>query len=310
MVDLASTDLKGFPFVRGLVALDANHLVVVLSQGNAAYYAYKLLVTQDGGATWKPVDVPHTRLDSLAACHGEYWAAGNEVLDRENHGGHAVPLVMHSADGENWTHLTNWAPKEFSACNSQTYLFDNSAGVDFRTPSPQSYWTFPAEKAVTAKWAVAGDGICSVGTTLKCAAITGSAAIPAEAADPSPIPAALAPPPLNAPAVGGLQCIACDFERIMVTPDYHGVAEVNLKIHIAENGLVDDVEVVHATKLEIGDRVASEARNWIFVPYEQDGAAHPVITNIRLRVQVVKSNQQNSSRRTDSRSYSHPWPQL
>jgi Photosynthesis system II assembly factor YCF48 len=288
-IDLASTDLKGFSFVRGLVALDANHMAIVMSQGNAAYYAYKLLITEDGGATWKPEDISHTGLDSLTAYSGEYWAAGDEVIDRENHGGHAVPLVMHSADGENWTHLTKWAPKEFSACNSQTCLFDNGTGVDFRSSGPRSYWTFPSEKAVTAKWAVADDGICGVGTELKCAAITGTPAMPADTENPSPIPVLLTPPPLDAPAVHGLQCVACDFERIIVTQDYRGLAEVDLQVHVGQNGLVDEVEVVHATKPEIGDRIASEARNWIFIPYEQDGVVHPVVTTFKLRVQVIKS---------------------
>ena len=292
-INLASTELKGPPpysFVREVVALDANHMAIVMSQGNAAYYAYKLLLTEDGGATWKPVDISHTGLDSLTAYNNEYWAAGNEVIDRDNHGGHAVPLVMHSANGEDWTHMTKWAPKEFSACNSQTCLFDNGAGADFRSSSPRSYWTFPSEKVVTAKWAVAGGGICSVGTELKCAAITETPAIPADKENPSPIPVLLAPPPLDAPAVHGLQCIACDFERIMVTQDYRGVAEVELKVHVGQNGLVNDVEVVHATKSEIGDRIVAEARNWIFVPYEQDGVVHPVVTTFKLRVQVIKNN--------------------
>jgi hypothetical protein len=199
-----------------------------------------------------------------------------------------VPAVLHSADGENWTHLTKWAPQEFSACNSQTCLFGDGAGVDFRASKPQDYWVFPAEKAITAKWAVADGGICSVGTELKCATITPTGAIPANVGD-SPIPTLLAPPPLNAPAAPGLQCIACGAEKIIVTQDFQGVAEVDLKVHVATNGLVDNVKVVQATRREIGDRLASQVRNWIFVPYEKDGAVHPVITQIKLRVQAIKS---------------------
>jgi len=78
-------------------------------------------------------------------------------------------------------------------------------------------------------------------------------------------------------------------ERIIVTQDYQGVADVEVKIHIAQNGLVDSAEIVHATKPEIGDRIASQMRNWIFVPYEKDGAVHPVVTNFKLRVQAIKS---------------------
>jgi len=76
----------------------------------------------------------------------------------------------------------------------------------------------------------------------------------------------------------------------MVAKDYQGAAEAELKVHIAQNGLVEQVEVVHATKREIGERLAAAARMWIFIPYEKDGVAHPVVTNVTLRVQVIKSN--------------------
>ena len=289
-IDLSGPDLKGFRWVRTLVALDPDHMVVVMSEGNASYYADKLLVTKDGGETWKALDIPSTGLMSVSAYNGQYWAAGGEVIEKDKPGGgHDVPLVMHSADGETWTHLVKWTPKQFSACNSHTCLFGDGSGVDFRATSPQKYWTFPSEKAVTAKWAVAQGRICSVGIELKCAAITPASAIPANAGD-SPIPTLLAPPPLDAPDTQGLQCIACDVERIIVTDDYQGIADVELKIHVGVNGLVDDVEVVHATKPQIGDRIASQVRNWIFVPYEKDGAVHPVVTDVKLRVQAVKSN--------------------
>lgn len=76
----------------------------------------------------------------------------------------------------------------------------------------------------------------------------------------------------------------------MVRQDLRGVAEVEVKIQVAQDGLVDNVEVVHATRPEIGDRLASQVRNWIFVPYEKDGVVHPVTTTIKLRVQAIKSN--------------------
>jgi photosystem II stability/assembly factor-like uncharacterized protein len=289
-IDLSSGDLKGFRWVRTVVALDSSHMIIVMSEGNAPYYADKLLVTKDGGVSWKPLDIPSTGLASVSAYNGEYWAAGGEVIGKDKPGGGLnVPLVMHSTDGETWTHLVKWAPEQFSACNSQTCLFGDGSGVDFRATSPQKYWTFPAEKAVTAKWAVAQEGICSVGIELKCATVTPTSAIPTNAGD-SPIPTLLAPPPLDAPDTQGPQCIACDVERIIVTDDYQGVADVELRIRVGVSGLVDDVEIVRATKPEIGDRIASQVRNWIFVPYEQGGAIHPFVTDVKLRVQAVKSN--------------------
>jgi hypothetical protein len=289
-IDVSRGELKGFHYVRTLASLDADHMIVLLSQGNASYDEQKLLLTKDGGTSWKSIEIYSTGLGSLSTYNGEYWAAGKEVIEKDKPGGgYSTPLVIHSADGETWTHITKWAPKEFSQCNSQTCLFDNGAGVDFRASSPQNPWTFPAEKAVAQKWAVAHGGICSVGTELKCAALTPASAIPVKGGG-SPIPTQLNPPPLDAPDAKGLQCIACDVERIIVTDDYQGVADVEVKIHIGQNGLVESAEVVSATKPEIGDRIASQVQNWIFVPYEQDGVVHPVVTNFKLRIQAIKSN--------------------
>lgn len=288
-IDLSNGALKGFPYVRTLSVLDADHMIILMSEGNAAYYSDKLLVTEDSGTTWKPIDIFSTGLRSVSAYNGEYWAAGGEVVEKDKPGGgYNVPVVLHSVDGETWTHLIKWAPRQFSACNSQTCLFGDNVGVDFRSANPQGYWTFPSEKAVATRWAVALGGICTVGTELKCAPLTASPVIPTNA-DDSPIPTLLSPPPLDAPPAQGLQCIACDIEKIIVTPDYRGVAEVQLKIQINQNGLVDDVQVLRATKPEIGDRVVAQVRDWIFVPYEKDGVVHPVVTNVKLQVQAIKS---------------------
>jgi len=75
----------------------------------------------------------------------------------------------------------------------------------------------------------------------------------------------------------------------MVTPDYQGVAEVELKLHIGQNGLVEQAEIVRATNPGVGERLAISARNWIFLPFVKDGVVHPAITNVKLRVQAIKS---------------------
>ena len=105
----------------------------------------------------------------------------------------------------------------------------------------------------------------------------------------SPIPPPIASPPLDAPPAQGLQCLSCDFERIMVTPDYRGAAEVELKLHVGQNGLVEQAEIVHARNQGVGERLAATARNWIFLPYVKDGVVHPAVTTVKLRVQAIKS---------------------
>jgi len=197
---------------------------------------------------------------------------------------------MHSTDGEKWTHLTRWSKNEFSECNSQGCLYWDGAGVQLPPTTPPKFWSFAAEKVVTAKWAIGNGSICSVGADLRCATLTETQTMPAYVEASSPIPPPIAPPPLNTPPAQGLQCLACSFERLMVTPDYQGVVEVELKLHIGQNGLVEQVEIVHAANAGVGERIAATVRNWIFVPFVRDGAVHPTVTSIKLRVQAIKSN--------------------
>lgn len=76
---------------------------------------------------------------------------------------------------------------------------------------------------------------------------------------------------------------------MLVTQDYTGRVQVELKLHVAQNGLTEEVEVLHATNREVGDRIAAMARNWIFIPYEKDGVMRPTVTNVKLQVQAIKS---------------------
>jgi hypothetical protein len=104
----------------------------------------------------------------------------------------------------------------------------------------------------------------------------------------SPIAPPISAPPLDAPPSQGLQCLYCDFERIMVTSDFQGAADVQIKLRIGQNGLVEQAEIVQATNSGIGERIAASARNWIFLPFVKDGVVHPANTEVKLRVQAIK----------------------
>lgn len=289
-IDFSSDEFKEFSHVSTVVALDARHMAIVLSQGNASYYAQKVVITKDGGASWNVIPTPNTALTSLTAHDGEYWFAGMEVIEKDKPGGgYGVPLLMRSADGEKWDHLPRWSQKEFSVCNVQGCLYWDGAGVELPPATPVNYWTFAPEKVVTARWAVGNSDICTIATNLMCTSVTVIHTMPPYTESSSTISPLLAPPALDAPPSQGLQCISCDVERVIVTNDFQGVAEVELKLHVAQSGLVEQVEVVRATRPEIGERLAGEVRSWIFIPYEKDGVIHPAITNVKLRVQAIKS---------------------
>jgi hypothetical protein len=289
-IDLTRDDLHGFSHVLTVAAPTADHMAIVLSHGNSSVYDYRLFMTKDGGANWSVSEIPSTGLGRLTSYGGEYWFAGMEVIEKDKPGGgYGVPLVMHSADTEKWIHLPRWSKQEFSQCSSQGCLYWDGAGVELPPTDPISFWTFAPEKAVTAAWAIAKGTICAVGATLKCSPADTTQTMPAYTESSSPIAPPIAAPPLDAPPAQGLQCLYCDFERLMVTFDFQGTADVQMKLHIGQNGLVEQAEIVHTTNSGIGERVAASARNWIFLPYVKDGVAHPANTEIKLRVQAIKS---------------------
>jgi hypothetical protein len=213
-----------------------------------------------------------------------------EVIEKDKPGGgYGVSLLMHSADGETWTHVPRWSPKEFDVCNVQGCLYWDGAGVQFPPADPVNYWTFAPEKVITAKWAVSKDNICTVAATLKCTTLRTTNTMPPYVESSSAIHTRVFPPPLNAPVAQGLQCIFCESERFIVLPGMAGVVTGDLRLHIGANGLVEQVEVSHATNAAVGDRLAAMARDWIFVPYVVDGVTHPVNTNVTLRAIAVKN---------------------
>jgi photosystem II stability/assembly factor-like uncharacterized protein len=100
-IDLAREDLKGFSHVLTVVAPTADHMAIVLSQGNSSAHDFRLFVSKDGGAKWSVSEVPSTGLGRLTSHGGEYWFAGMEVIEKDKPGGgYGVPLVMRSADAE------------------------------------------------------------------------------------------------------------------------------------------------------------------------------------------------------------------
>jgi len=288
-IELTSDEGKPFAFVLALQALDAQHMLIVVSRGNSYLYPSKYLVTKDGGVRWKFVDIPSTGFRSISTSCGEYWFVGYEVIEKDKPGGgYGVPLVMHSSDGEVWVRLPRWAQKEFSVCNPQGCLYWNGAGIKIPAPDQPSFWTFDPDKSLTHKWAIAQKSICSVSTELRCAPLTEVASLPSY---PKGVPAIgdpIAPPPLNAPTKERLQCLICGVEHFVVTQSYQGLAEVDLKLHIGANGLVQEVEVVKSPSGEVSDKILPTVRSWIFLPYIKDGSSTSVVSNLKLQVQAIK----------------------
>jgi len=279
--------LEKFKYVLNIAALDSGHMATLLKEGPAQYFPGQIVVTEDAGKTWKIVTVPSVNILALVTHGGEYWMLGSEVIEKEKKGGgHAVPLALHSADGENWEHSTR-PGAEVAACNGGGCLLRDGAGINPFGPAPL-YWTFPAQKVITPKWAAVSTAVCSISSTLECAATTASDALPARA-DEGSIGPILTPPALGAPRSSGLACISCPYEHIVVSDKVSGMSEIDLEVLVATNGTVSEVKIVKAPTPELGSLFADAVQAWIFEPYTKDGHRVQVRAPVKLSVQVINS---------------------
>ena len=282
----SDSELKKFKYVLSLAALDADHMAVLLKEGPAQYYDQRIVATQDGGKTFKTLNIPSVGLIELTTHDRAFWAFGHEVIEKDKPGGgYGVPLVMHSIDAEKWVHSPR-LENEFSSCSQDGCLFWDGLGI---TPFDEkvSYWTFPMGKMITPKWAMAGDSICTIGAYLTCTTISRVDKM-TERPDDSALTQAATPPALGSPRSDGLVCISCPYERIIVSQKASGPVEVSLKLLIDTDGTVSTVDIVKAPSPEIGDLFAKAARGWIFEPRTKDGQPAQVRTGLTLTVTLIK----------------------
>lgn len=297
-VPLMKTAESESPFsqILGMTAVDATHFALLLSrtQGENIF-----LSTQDGGATWKPIHLDNTYASALFAHDGRYWAFGMEIVDRQNHGGYSVPLALYSSDGFQWTHGAK-APTEFGSCTPQGCVLYDGVIVDLYNENPH-YTTFPAEGALTPKWAISKDSICTVGPALLCAA-----ASPSENLPPRPVsnrPIAMGPGlNLSNPPSGCLICPLNPFPlkkqllgqvpvtvnmpgqqpRQMLAPGLQAILEVRYRVR--QDGTVDGVQVRGAPRKEIESPLLQDIVQWVFEPPR--GGASPENQKYEISVLV------------------------
>jgi len=285
----SSEVLKTNPFTFSLVALDTNHMGVMLKSGAAQYESQSFLVTEDSGKSWHVVDIPNTTLYSFLRVGDKYWTVGTEVIHKEQKGGgYAVPVAFYSSDGEKWSHSTSdlsaCGPEMCVACTAQGCLSANGAITDpflDRT----SYKSFPPNQKLTPKWAAAGSSVCSVGDKLQCAELK---TVTQPARGDGTVPAAVAPGPLGMTAHQGPNCIVCAMDHILIDQKAQGVFTIKLELHIAKNGTVTNVQADGAPTPEIKSRIEQQAEQWIFEPYLKNGAPVNLDLSTNIHVNVIK----------------------
>lgn len=280
----SSVEPRWFKFVLSVAALDGQHAVVLAKEGPAQYYAGRLLATVDAGATWKVTDIEHTTLNNLLNTHNQLWLVGTEVIERENRGGHAVPVTFHSPDAVTWERGPKPLIDTNYACKPEGCLMWNGALFDPFVPNG-SIHTFPNSPTLSTQWAATENRICTLSPQLQCADIAVAKTLP-ERGGPAP---QLAATQLRATTsdIGG-RCIRCDYPHILVNEQFDGKATVKLSILARSDGTVSSVEVLKTPNADVGTALAHAANTWIFYPVFRDGIAVPTKRNLELTVAVIK----------------------
>jgi hypothetical protein len=286
-----SEDLKQFPYTFSLVALDGEHMAAMVKHGAAQYESQAFVFTQDSGKSWNFLNLPNVTLYSFLRAEGRYWVVGTEVIHKDQPGGGiSVPVALFSSDGQNWKHasgdLSACKLELCTVCNTQGCFASNGVISRIFSESP-NYNAFPANKALTTKWAANDSTVCFVGNYLQCATLKELPQAPSGAG--VPLPTAVAPSPLGAPTPQGPRCIVCGFDPIFIDKNAHGAYTIKLTVGINKNGTVMSVEAQGAPTAEVKSRVEQQTQQWIFEPYLKDGVPANVKLNTSLNVNVIKA---------------------
>ena len=282
----SSAELSGYKYVLSVTALDKQHAVVLAKEGPAQYYAGRLLATSDAGASWKVTDIEHTTLNNLLITRDQFWLVGTEVIERENHGGHAVPVTFHSSDAVTWERGPKPLIDTNYACKPEGCLMWNGALFDPYVPNG-AIRIFANTPTLSTQWAATDNRICTLSPQLHCTDITSVNSLP-ERDGPAPQLAASELRKSTGDMAG--KCVRCDYPRILVNERYGGKATVKLAVIARPDGTVSAIEVLSASDAEVGAVLARAANSWIFYPALRDGVAAPTKRTVELTVTVIKQH--------------------
>jgi hypothetical protein len=280
--------LQRFPFTPFLVALSQDKMTAVLSEG--PYSEGGFLSTIDGGKTWSFYDPPSTGIKDLLRVNGKYWATGHEVVGKDKPGGgYGVPMATYSDDGTHWTHTTNeihpchW---EYCViCNSQGCLASDTLLVNFFHETT-TYSAIP-KGALTAKWAVAGENICTLNQSVTCASLRKVSNV--EASPEVPLPKEQTMPRLGTkPPTGALRCVSCSLEPVFIDDKVQGRVTVHIMLQVGSDGTVEMANVEKSPSDSLTQKIHGQIMTWLFEPPTKDGQPIRVKTESDIAVNVIR----------------------
>lgn len=280
--------LRRFPFTPFLVALSPDKMTAVLSEG--PYSEAGFLATIDGGRTWSFYDPPSTGIADLLRVDGKYWVTGDEVVDKDKPGGgHSVPMATYSDDGTHWTHTTNeihpchW--EVCGICNSRGCLASGTLLIDFFHQGT-TYSEIP-KGALTAKWAVVGNNICTLNQSISCAPL--GKATDVEASPAVPLPHEQTMPRLGTkPPTGILRCVSCSLEPVFIDDKVQGRITVHIILQVGPDGTVEMANVEKSPSDSLARMIHDQMMTWLFEPPTKDGQPIRVKTESDIAVNVIR----------------------
>lgn len=271
--------IRQFSQIESIAALSRTHYAVAAHQEQGENI---IVSTTDGGKSWIPTHIVNTFAGTLLPHEGEYWAFGIEYLGREHDpsGGYSAPVTLHSRDGQVWEHGVR-ASTEFDGCTMQGCYLRYGVLEDLYGKS-EKVWSLPQDSAMTNKWAMVGDTLCTVDRGLKC-----GKAIPSDAPQPPPAAGSMTfQLGRSESLIDG--CLDCQFTQVSSPSFLAGRAAtikgVIAKFTVARSGSVQDVEVAGTPSKSLSDEIALQISAWLIAPSHTGSVTVPSEKRIELNI--------------------------
>jgi len=257
---LRSEESKPFSRVLDVAALNSSHYLMLRNEGTTEDAFF---VTQDAGKSWKIIhqrnDATNREFARRVFVHdGEYWAFGQQLLNRQDHGGGMARMTRRSKDGETWTPGID-PVSDVGGCNAQgCYMWDGA--VEILYGDHQQYWALPQDGSLSDKWAIAENRACTIDTTVECG--------PASAVERPPQALRNLPRSVGRPqkttSVSADDCLACFVKTIRLDPGRDWQGRVVVSFMVDSNGAVKDLSADGAPPGPLGALIEDQVQHWRF----------------------------------------------
>jgi hypothetical protein len=141
--------------------------------------------------------------------------------------------------------------------------------------------------ALTAKWAVAGESICTLTLGVTCASLGKASNV--EASSDVPLPHEQTIPRLGTkPPTGALRCVLCSLEPVFIDDEVQGRITVHITLEVGPDGTVEMANVEKSPSDSLTQKIHDQMMTWLFEPPTKDGQPIRIKTGSDITVTVVR----------------------